>query len=834
MTFLKPLIRIPAQSADILAVRESALLAFSLPECTWQCLERGAAGFTPPSALAEARGIDAVLVETDGLWIADNAGGRLLFYPLVNGMVSAHPARRVSLPAAAGITAMTRFAGQYVLLDRDHGLLRCWPGAGEAMREVGQRLGLAAGGRAGRLGFEYPGDMLAGKECLWICDSGNRRVLALDERFQVRGEWSMPGFPRLFLGMSAEHLLVLDWDDRVWCVSEPWGVWGGEKAPASVAAGIAAGEGRAWVIAEDGSVAQWALTPPEPLEWARQNDRPEPLGRWLARLGRGAELRALLARHPGLTPVCAPLFPDDGLDDVFSAYFHERWREIVTETGRLRPLIADDAREFLTHYLALAGGGDHEACQIRKEIAVHHLFAHLREFRRRLQEVRNLRGAFAGRRAVQETADACLRGRRPETALELERCTRRLQGVRRPLDEAAVLDDIVAYGLAREEARILFPDLAGAFPAFFQDKFLIAVLSDFYCALARLLQAAGDQRGYEEYCELELRRFPDKTAVFTAYIQDLLNRGEFRRALDLFASFPFRDKEDMNALQSRVHQAMGDEVRAFACLLREVELHPDKIEYIPPLLAMRRLDEARSAALLQRLEQRAGRTVDIYLGLAEAFLARGDRAAALAYVEKELSAYPDNPRALKMKVALLAGDPARADRVSTVLPLVQGGHWETHLLLGRACYAAGDAAGCWRNLRLCLLGQPPAAAFTPFVWLFACLGRLGSDGEAAAEARETAAACTIPEVRRELEGFVALAEDPACDRRPPAEYLGLYSTRRSAHDRLLARIESAWREKNRDGALDLAEIVLAAFPGDPPLMALLDRFRGEMTETLHE
>lgn len=605
------------------------------------------------------RSVDALLGRSGECWLWDGLAGKAWRFHLdekPDSGVPLSPGVTVSLPPLARIVRAVYLDDRLILLDRGLGLLREWDRQGSEIRTVGRRLSYrAAEAGEGRIGFEFPGDLVRDGETLWVCDTGNRRLVSLNLGLEQTGAIPLADGPCRITGISPDFLTVMGPDGREVLVTKRYGPLG-EWPPAEVgidpATPALAADGSVWAIDESGS----------PL-WRPPTVFPA-LGEALARPGLESVRLRFLLDH-GETGKARQLAREVG-----SALLSEYWerngdpevagaaadvaREVITgcRAGheRLALEIGRRAGEYLAIVRDLPGCAEPEAAQVEREVIGSALQGVVREFQRNLATWRRSAQMLTQAGAGGDGWD----GLAVEWRQDCQRCREELARVLASDDLRGAGRPLLVYWLAAESLRAVQGRPLEKLPF---TRNLVQVLSGFHSTLARLAIDLGlPEETYDRLMEEELARFPDRHWIFFERLNRWIARGRLDEAEAQLARLPGQDSENVHLCWSRLYAKKGDLTQAAAHLKRELELYPTRFELVPELIQLQVLPPIEVDELLAKLTERAKPGRGFWMNVARAKLATGGPHGAQECLDRELDSFPDSQLALLHKLSFLIGE----------------------------------------------------------------------------------------------------------------------------------------------------------------------------------
>ncbi|HNX98743.1 MAG TPA: hypothetical protein PKK12_13795, partial [Candidatus Aminicenantes bacterium] len=254
----RPISVLPTDRFEQIQPEAEGVLAFSAGQGRLRLIDSNGAA-AGDWRLDGIRSADALLGRSGECWLWDWVAGKAWRFRLdakPDLDTPLPPEATVPLPPLARIARAVYLDDRLILLDRGLGLLREWDRKGSEIRTVGRRLSYrAAEAGEGRIGFEVPGDLVRDGETLWVCDTGNRRLVSLNLDLEQTGTIPLADYPCRITGVSPDFLTVIGPDRREFLVAKcygPLGEWPPAEVEIDPATPALAADGSVWAIDESG------------------------------------------------------------------------------------------------------------------------------------------------------------------------------------------------------------------------------------------------------------------------------------------------------------------------------------------------------------------------------------------------------------------------------------------------------------------------------------------------------------------------------------------------------------------------------------------------------
>ncbi len=335
--------------------------------------------------------------------------------------------------------------------------------------------------------------------------------------------------------------------------------------------------------------------------------------------------------------------------------------------------------------------------------------------------------------------------------------------------------------------------------------------------LARAWLARGRLKEAEALVDGELSAFPENRQAEMLKLEIMLAGDGDRPEISKLAGRLSGDQPGLNLLRARAYFALGDREQGLLYLQREREGYPRRLDYLPVLVKNTETGQNWSTEVLADIHGHPGMRIDLCLQVAHAFWGKKLLKEAEAWVDQELEAFPENPRAAAFKLELLLARGAKSTDLVLLADRIEGRHAGAELLRARVFSTLGKTLGSWQAYQRYLLAEDRETAYCPEM-----LELLNEIELTAAEMAELSAGLEKirdEQIRRELALYLELGAGNLTQ--PPAVYLeSRFQPLAERH--FLNRARVLWKEGEVNATLDLLEEILRFNPGHKQVMALLD------------
>ncbi|MDQ1351573.1 MAG: hypothetical protein QG657_1877 [Acidobacteriota bacterium] len=472
------------------------------------------------------------------------------------------------LPNGSIIAAAAANDNHYFLLDKGLCLIRIYDKERKEIKTVGSRMGYRCDepepGKQ-RLGFEFPEDMILHNDRILVSDSGNKRLVVLDDNWKLEKVIPLPEFPYKFIFCHQDRVMVSDFDRSVMTISLQYGFIAMTELDFPVDFSTAFCYGRTCRVTgentgaqENGVNEQWLLEMPEidDVTLAREaGNFPALMRIMLAENAENrvavAEAREIALNHEKLLPEFARLTReeiDSEVENHLTAYVEKTIHAVESENEYTKEEIAKLSFEFIKKYKAIPNSSDTEAANIDKEIIRRHMFLKLKDFRSRLKQIVALKNTLQEVTGLPIPLKVLMDFLEKRIKVGKQGVETNLKGIEENLqtfNEPDILTFIVHYWLFFEEQRILIGEPGNDHEKIFGDQFLLAILNDFYYTIAELFLNRHKIEEYISFSDREITMYPDKMHIFKRFINKLIRLGKYDDVRRMLKKFPDPNKEDV-------------------------------------------------------------------------------------------------------------------------------------------------------------------------------------------------------------------------------------------------------------------------------------------------
>lgn len=773
---------------------------------------------------AAIKQIDSVLFHDRFLVAADSPARRLYRFDINHHhkTFSVGNCSVFTLPAGSEIPAMAVTDSRYVLLDKGNSMLRVYHRSFQEIKTIGSRMGYILkyeDEQNLRLGFEFPEDMAVsadGKRIL-IADSGNQRLVLLSPDGKQEKIIRLPEFPFKIVAWdeTGDRVFVSDFDCSLMVVSLSYGFIDILKIDHPVDFFPSGFNPRRHMVGSENSNEVVELTfDDSALEViAREAKNHHVLVRMLAEGNRLDEARDLVKKDKDLLPEYAAYSGD--MDDEISSgltdHVRETFRKLVEENKMLAEKVARQSVEFIKKYKSIPNAEDSEAAHIDKENIRHRVFLDLKQYRRNLKGIGDLSKVTAGYPRHQELLGELLDKRFEYLKPALLKSAEDITHYMEPFAEPEMLDTIVRCWLLSEEWQLVFQDRKIDYERLFDGKFLLAILNDFYFHIAELYREKLNKEQYISFCDMEISMYTDKTTIFKQFVRNLVQWQKYDDVLRMLNKIPDQNKENVNYYYYQVNLAKGNTDTAFVHLKKELDLYPHRVNLIPRLIELSKLNAEEAQQYIDKLLEKSGQSIDTYLHVAQSFLNTGNSEKAELYVDRELELFPENNSALSFKMELLL----KHDPVSRT----------------------GDYyVRAWEIFKAFIRINKDEKAARRILPFFTILNQIPVETERIQDIVSLRDSNIVAEYREELDIYLSYIKHfRGIDIGKEIEmfdndtYLTAHSTSRLFYDSLFHRVQELREAKQWEEMFALTENILKYNPGDEKIFGFLDSLNARLS-----
>ncbi len=734
------------------------------------------------------------------------------------------------LPIGSIITAAAANDNHYFLLDKGLCLIRIYDREFNEIKTVGSRMGYLYGelepGKQ-RLGFEFPEDMILHGDRILVSDSGNKRLVALDNKWKLEKVIPLPEFPYKFIFCHHDRVVVSDFDHSLMTVSLKYGFLSMTELDFPVDFSSAFCRGRTCLVGSENTGAQeneqWLLEMPEmptAVLAEEAGNFPALMRIMIAENAENCipEAREIALAHEELLPEYARLAgpqTDDEVQTRLTAYVEKTIHAAESENESTKEEIAKLSFEFIKKYKAIPNSSDTEAANIDKEIIRRRMFLKLKDFRSRLKQIVTLKNTLQEVTGLPKPLKVLTDFVEKKFQVVKQGIEANLMGIEenlRNFNEPDILNFIVHYWLFSEEERILYGDSGFNYEKRFGDQFLLAILNDFYYTIAELFLSRHKIEEYISFSDREITMYPDKMHIFKRFLNKLIRLGKYDDVLRMLKKFPDPNKEDVNYFYYRVYLEKGDADNAFTHLKKELDLYSHRVDLIPELIELNKLTPDQVQHYIDSILEKSPQAIDMHLYAARSFQKTGDDEKAEFYLDRELELFPENKAAILLKHDLFAGHiPPTSATVDPASSVYFRKTWETFKIFMKIHRDETTAA--------------------QVISFFTALNFLPCESEGLKEIMALKEETVFASYKKEFAAYLSFlkyfrgvktAELEAMGKYAPVVYLSAYSTGRLAYDYFFQEAKRLAADGKYEDMFVLIEGILKFNPGADEIFKFLD------------
>jgi hypothetical protein len=631
----------------------------------------------PLKDIAPLKQIDSLFFDAKEscLVIADSISKKLFKCSVTfseDGQISLEVAESFPLQPSSIIVAAVMSDQEYYLLDKGTSMIRIFSKDLKQVKSLGSRMGYVMGFTdhgSQRLGFEFPEDIVVSQDgrLVVVSDSGNKRLVlisndAQNNHWQLQKIITLPEFPFKILAWDEtdERVYVSDFNCSIMTVSLRYGFVLMEQLQYPVDYFPAhyhydADAGVAYTGSEKSNEIVRLTFPKTSLAAiAEVGKNYDVLMKIHVDGQRFEEARQMVRDHPGLLPVYMQYRPggDADFDEQLNRYADALFQAVMTENKALSEEVAKLSHDFIIKYKSIPDSQDIEAANIDKENIRYRMFQKLKHYRERLNELVQLKQVVSQSRAVNDNLGKLLDNRFYELNKALPQRLQEIEANLTNYGELELLQSIVYYWLLAEEEQVVYIERGMKYEKPFDNKFLLAILNDFYYHVSLLFLKRIKIEQYISFADREITMYPDKMGIFKLFCNRLIGLKKYDDVQRMLAKFPDRDKEDINYFYYRIFQGKGETDKAFFHLKRELDLYKHRANLIPDLIALNKLNSKETQDFIDKILEGAGHAIDTYYHVAKAYFVQGNYHEAEHYVDLELESFPENKHAMLLKFDL--------------------------------------------------------------------------------------------------------------------------------------------------------------------------------------
>lgn len=734
------------------------------------------------------------------------------------------------LPNGSIIAAAAANDNHYFLLDKGLCFIRVYDKERKEIKTVGSRMGYRCGepepGKQ-RLGFEFPEDMILHRDRILVSDSGNKRLVVLDNNWKLEKVIPLPEFPYKFIFCDRDRVVVSDFDRSVMTVSLQYGFITMTDLDFPVDFSTAFCYGQTCRVAGENTGArenevneQWLLEMPgiDDVTLAREAGNFPALMRIMLAENRFPEAREIALNHEELLPEFAHLAGqkiDAEIENRLTAYTEKTIHSVESENESSKEEIAKLSFEFIKKYKAIPNSGDTEAANIDKEIIRRRMFMKLKDFRSRLKQIVALKNTLQEITGLPKPLKVLADFLEKRSGAVKQGVENNLKGIEenlRTFNEPDILNFIVHYWLFSEEQRILIGEPGKEDEKPFGDQFLLAILNDFYYTIAELFLNRHKIEQYISFSDREVSMYPDKMHIFKRFLNKLIHLGKYDDVLRMLKKFPDPNKEDVNYFYYRVYLEKGDADNAFIHLKKELDLYSHRVDLIPELIQLNKLPPDQVKHYIDGILEKSPQTIDMHLYAARSFQKIGNDEQAEFYVDRELELFPENKAAVLLK----------HDLFNNHIPPIS-----SNLDPASSTYFRKT----WETFKTFMKLHRDETTALQIISFFTLLNFLPRENQGLKEIAALKEAVMFAAYKKELMAYlsflkhcrgVTTEEEEAVEKYAPVVYLSAYSTGWLAYDYFFEEARRLAAAGQYEAMFPLIENILKYNPGDGEVFKFLD------------
>lgn len=788
--------------------------------------------------------IDSMFFDGNRLLIADSTGKKIHRWELIaetettDSPVSLADYAAYPLTPGSIITAFNKIDNLYLLLDKGMSMIRVHDRDLNPVKTVGSRMGyvqLFGDEEPQRLGFEFPEDIAVTANKIIVSDSGNKRLVVIDptgEEWKQEKIIPLPEFPYKIIFHHNRRVVVSDFDRSFMTVSIDYGFIHREESDYSLDFFQSHCGGTLSLTGSEQGNELVELYMPETSDesLSAEAGNSSVLMRVMIDRDRLDEARRIALSHETLLPEYAKYTADETVKTELTAYVEKTVNSALEKIEPLKAEILKLSIEFINKYKTIPDSGDKEAAQINKENIRHRLFLQLKEYRSLLKTVNDLKNVLQKHPEPSALFYQLLDARSVKVKEGIGENLRRIDAHLSTFNEAQLLEAVVFYWLLTEEESILFREMSWTYEKLFGDLFLLAFLNDFYYHIAELYLKRGKVEQYITLADREITMYNDKLGIFKKFVGRLLQMKKYDDVLRMLNKFPDKNKEDVNYYYYRVYNARGETDKAFLHLKKELELYSHRIDLIPSLIRMKKMSREENHAYIDKILEKSGQGIDVYLNVAQAFDGIGDKENAGIYIDRELRHFPENQDAVAFKLNLLLNG-TNPEEIKKWLPRLTAPHFS--LLRSKVYFVLEDFENSWSNFIHFVRDNTVEAVAFANLYLVTSLNHLCMSEPEILRLRKLADRVRFDAYKKEF--FIYLSflkhsgktgpgiETGEWEKYDVETYLAAYSTGASAYRYFFRQLTQLKEEQKWDELIALAETILKYNPGDREIFNFLDQ-----------
>ncbi|MGE5342752.1 MAG: hypothetical protein ACM3SY_14860 [Candidatus Omnitrophota bacterium] len=777
--------------------------------------------------IVNIRQIDTALLDGEHLLLTDSRTRKLYRLKVSLETGSGHTfslslGDDYPLDPGSQITAMGVHGDRYLLLDKGFSLIRSIKKDFSDEIMVGSRMGYIdeyGEEENQRLGFEFPEDMAVWEDHIVVSDSGNKRLVVLDRNLKQEKIIRLSDFPFKILSWDNDRVIVSDFDCSIIIVSLRYGFIHKQEIdypvdfyptlfhssfPLHRVVGSENHRSTEFVELTFPDVSVEAI--------AKEAGNVRVSMKIDVDCQRFDEARERVKQHPSLLIDYIKYTTDSDSDilDRLTQYIQTTFQSIMDENHHLHQELSRFALQFIKKYKSIPDSDDMEAGHIDKEQIRRRMFLLIRQYRKNLKTLVDLRNAV--RRYPEHFS---LLTRLADQRFEHLKMSivDSIQGIERnfhSFNEEELLKFIVDYWFFCEEDQEFYKGNSFGYEKLFDNKFLLSILNDFYYNIALLFLKRYKIEQYISFADREITMYSDKMGIFNSFVTQLIALKKYDDVLRMLKKFPDQNKENVNYYYYSVYLNKGDMDRAFAHLKKELDLYSHRIDLIPKLVKLNKLSAEDVQRYLNKVLEKSTQSIDNHLIAARAILNTGDKEKAEYYVDRELELFPENKEAVRLKYELfsrrIGENPSGMD--------------------------AAYVHKAWEIFKSFMKNNRNETLAMGIIGFFAVLNFLSYRGEDAVdfnEIRELRDRVIVDSYKKEIDAYLSFMKhfhgmetEGDITKFDRDVYLLSYSTGNSAYDYFFDEAKRLKDEGKWDEMFEIVEDILKYNPGDEGLFNFLE------------
>ena len=722
-----------------------------------------------------------------------------------------------------------------VLLDKNYSLIRVYDKELNDIKTVGSRLGYFRDySYIGRIGFEMPEDLVKIASELLIADSGNNRIVVLSESFQPVKAVILPEAPYKILFYNGDIGGVLDYKNTIMLFSVNEGFLGSYDLDfmPDVYNMKSIGGVRCIVASEEGvfcSVKSAVMNKEElireggqSIAWLRflLNSNVDAAAEYAS--DKGGEVLLEYLKNGGKWGLTGEVAKDYIMKSTSKAFK-------TVDTTLLE--LFKECHDFIVMYKSVPSYGDEEAAHIAKE----------RIGARGIAKIKSIRGAFDSLALYNKLSGNCgldfekefsrmFAGKFDCYSEDYKEYKDLIEKSLENLQEETLVKALAGFWIMREMMRTVFTDQRVEFDPAIPDEYLFTILRNFYYNLALIFYKKGKYKQFIFFCEKELEMYVEKESIFVEYIKRLILIKEYDRALELFERKPVQDKQNMNFLLSRIYKEKGDHNRAFKHLKRELDLFVHRHELLPELIKYNKMNREDVTHCIDSLMNSSVNDIDANLNIAKAFLSIGDFKNMDLFLDRELELYPENERAVSVKIERLIDSKAGKDEIKRLVDNIEETAADSELVKAAAYFYLEEYRQSFSSFSKFVVNSKQEGKVRLSLYLLGSLNYLEYNTDLREELDKLKEECSHQAVIRDIDLFIEFTENhkkavtfDEVMQYAEMKYLVSNSCDELAFAYLYNEAEALIRNGNSERVLIILEELLRYMPGNSKVFGLLDK-----------